>query len=163
MKKFLLTVIVYVCILAGNIFGLTFAREYFIIHNLSNGDIRVVFETIVEPNMLPDGTWFFEHMIDDIPIAVNQYSEWYNVIGPNELIKCIYYYPIGIWQEKLNNNYYTRLREIPVLDQIKSIFKTFTVIDAEGNILVTLNDIKEDNIIVEENGHRYITLKICGW
>jgi hypothetical protein len=121
------------------LFATSFTQDYFIIYNLSNNNITVNFETSVEPTPLGHIEWYFYTEIGGAPINVSYEHSRSKTIAPNEKVVCIYYSPHGSWLTRFKNDYYNRLRKIPMLEIFDIIFKSFTISDADGNILITLS------------------------
>jgi hypothetical protein len=52
---------------------------------------------------------------------------------------------ISVWE----NKDYERLKETSILTKIKAIFSSFTITDMKGNIIITLETLREENIKAE--------------
>jgi hypothetical protein len=137
------------------------AQDYFIVNNLTNNSITVTFETAVEPVLFGSKEWYFFTEVGGVPINVSYENTRKKIIAPNAKEVCVYYSPHGSWLTRFENDYYNRLRQIPIMEIFDTIFKSFTISDADGNIIITLSDINEDYFItIKENGDVYIILPV---
>jgi hypothetical protein len=159
MKKLLATAL-FLSVLTNSAFAISLDQDYFIVYNLSKGNITMIFETVVEPTLLGDAEWYFYTEIDGVPVNVSFEKSKRKTIAPNEKAICIYYSPHGSWLTRFENDYYSKLRTIPMLNKLKAIFKSYIITDSQGSVLITLDDIKEEDIVIEENGNMYAVLSI---
>jgi hypothetical protein len=151
MKK-LVFVIIFFCSCSNILFAFTRGKEKFIIHNLTNDSIRINYEFVADPISYEGVPIFngraFHQQINGINISI--YNELYgNRLASGQKVDCISYYPsdalISVWE----NKDYERLKEIPIVTKIKVIFKSFTITDTDGNIIITLETLREEHIRVE--------------
>jgi hypothetical protein len=105
----------------------------------------------------------FHQVINEIPVSIDN-ELYFNRIAPSNRASCISYYPFGnlffVENKFVSNNYYEKLAAIPVLEKLKAIFKSFTITDHEGNIVLTLEQIQEENIVRGERSEKYYILQI---
>jgi hypothetical protein len=146
MKKLLLMVL-FLIIWVNGVIALSIAREHFIVYNLSGKDIIINFEPPVKPTEV--GLWQYYILdIAGVPVVVHDPLFGHTVLASNRKIGCVDYLPDTMLLD--DNDYYEKLGAIPILDKLNAIFKSFTITDLEGNVLVTLPDIKEEDIIKEQ-------------
>jgi hypothetical protein len=148
MKKLLLRIL-FLCIWINGLSALSLAREYFVVYNLSDNVIIINFESPVQPTDV--GSWqYYILEIAGVPVIINDPLFGHAKIAPDKKVDCVYYLPSGTLIDIFENDYYEKLDAIPILDKLNTIFKSFTITDLEGNILVALADIKEEDIIREQ-------------
>jgi hypothetical protein len=105
--------------------------------------------------------WYFYTEIDDVPVNVNYENSRTKTIAPSERVICVYYSPHGSWLTRFENDSYNRLRRIPIMERLNKIFKSFVIRDIDGNVLLALLDVKEENLIFDkQNGDLYIILPV---
>jgi hypothetical protein len=126
------------------IFSFTSRREYFYIHNNSSETIITTAEINLDPAPRSNGEWYIGNVYG-IPVSL-MYSGplYFSATQTNCLAD---YRPLAPWEEIVDKQYYEKLEAIPMLEKLKVIFKTFTITDTNGNVLLTLDDIKAENII----------------
>jgi hypothetical protein len=146
MKK-ILFIGLFLGICLSGVIALSMAREHFIVYNLSGKDIIINFEPPVKPTEV--GLWQYYILdIAGVPVSVQDPLFGHTVLAPNRKIKCVDYLPYTTLLD--DNDYYEKLGAIPILDKLNAIFRSFIITDLEGNVLVALPDIKEENIIKEQ-------------
>jgi hypothetical protein len=145
---------------ANAIFAISLSQDYFIIFNLTNTDIIINFETAVEPALSGVMKWHFYTEIGDIPVNAGYENSQTKTLAPDEKVNCIYYSPHGSWLTRFENDYYNRLRQIPIMEKLNRIFKSFTISDVDGNVLLTLSDIEEEDFTIKQNSDLYIILPV---
>jgi hypothetical protein len=129
---------------AGLISPLTLRAEKFYVHNNSDRNIVITIEFYSEPSS-PFPSYLYD--IKGIPIVLMFYDSLQLQLEPHRKVVYISYRPLAPIGEILNNEYYERLEEIPILEKLKLIFKSFVIADTKGQILLTLDDIKECDIV----------------
>jgi hypothetical protein len=128
----------------GVIFSFTPRREYFYIHNNSPETILITAEINLDPAPRSNGDWYIDN-INGIPVEL-MYSGQF-LLSANQTTYLIHYRPLAPWEEIVDKQYYEKLEAIPILEKLKVIFKAFTITDTNGKVLLTLDDIKAENII----------------
>jgi hypothetical protein len=81
-----------------------------------------------------------------IPITIDN-RLYKNIIKPNERTRCIEIKPVGNIIQR--NWFYDLFSNIPIVNKLKILFKKFSIKDTDGNILLTIDNIKAEDIIKE--------------
>jgi len=140
------------------------SKEYFFVKNLTGTDIVVNMEFLDTPIVDEQGGPIFDGRafhgdIAGIPVSID--NELYgNRIMPGDQKRCITYYPYGILSQVVENKYYERLGAMNIVDKLRAILKSFVITDIYGNILLTLDDIKNEDFVKEDRSAGYYILQV---
>ncbi|NLD49386.1 MAG: hypothetical protein GX660_19690 [Clostridiaceae bacterium] len=110
------------------------------VKNYSNSNILVEQEfnagvAVQEKN------YFLNQTVGDITIKIKDSLRVTNVIQPYKLA-CLHEC-FAISSTQGNDNLYERMLALPLMEKIKAIYKTLTIYDTNGNVLVSLDTLSE--------------------
>jgi Fe-S oxidoreductase len=128
-------------------------KEYIQIENHTDKEIFIIKEFNVKHMQ---HRW--QQTIDNIDLIVEDNQYLYSIY-PGKFDTMIKYYPN--YRHDLFSYYYKELDKIPIMEKITAILKTLIIADSDGNILFTLDELKDDNIRKEiSNRQNYYKIEI---
>jgi hypothetical protein len=142
--KYRQIIVVLYFLTAGLISPLTLRAEKFYVHNNSDRDIVITIEFYSDPSS-PFPSYLYD--IKGVPVVLMFYDSLQLQLEPHRKAIYISYRPLAPIEEILNNQYYEKLEAVPILEKLKLIFKSFVILDTKGQVLLTLDDIKEHDIV----------------
>jgi hypothetical protein len=128
-------------------------KEYIQIENHTGKEIFIIKEF---NEQTVQHRW--QQTIENIDLIIEDNQYLYS-INPGKFDTLIKYYPnygYGIF-----SHYYYKLNEIPILEKLNAILKTLIITDSDGNILLTLADLRENDIKKEiSNRQNYYKVEV---
>jgi hypothetical protein len=130
--------IILILLCNGTLFALTPNTESLQIRNHTTKCIKIKKEFKINT---PDRRWL--QTIDGIELQVQNIP--HNcILPPSEFFNILSYYPyyeLGFFSE-----YYEKLDDIPILDKVNAILNVLLITDIDGNVLLDLDNLREENI-----------------
>lgn len=157
MKRKSLVIAILQCIVVANLFSLSPKRVDIYLKNELQTPFIVHCEFLhKENNELPDFPERWTQILMDKSVICGSYVDAGNTMyKPNVIVDLLWYTPNAAIISDAFSHTLNSLAEIPLEQKLKELFKTLVITDAEGNVLLSLDDFSKARVEVSPNGRRY--------
>ncbi|MCI6663597.1 MAG: hypothetical protein MSL09_05205 [Spirochaetia bacterium] len=157
MKKKLFVIVFLQCIIIPQLFSLTPQRVDIYLKNEFSTPLAVHCEFIhKEANAIPDfpERWT-QNLMDRSVICGSYVDEGQTLYKSNSTVHLVWYTPNASIISQEFTDTLQLLAESPLEQKLKELFKTLVITDAEGQVLLTLEDFSKVQVEVGPNGRTY--------
>jgi hypothetical protein len=129
-------------------------HDNLVISNLTDGDIFIEVEYLEEPREL-GFFWTIEKQMGKLEVSIDIFS--YNaitILNSNRQILYLLTAPKWFLTRIDGRSPYELLREIPMLERIRAVVKIFKITNEQGDLLFSLDNAKEEDLVVRSAGGR---------
>jgi hypothetical protein len=130
------------------------SRDNLIIVNHTEEDIFIETEYLEEPREL-GFFWTIEKQIGKLEVSINIFS-YAAITTLNSNRQTLFFTTAPKWFLTSIDGHspYDFLHEIPMLERIRTVVKTFKITNKQGDLLFSLEDAREENLVVKSTGGR---------
>ena len=157
MRRKLFVIMVLQCLVVANLFSLTPKRVDIYLKNEFSTPLAVHCESLQkEANAIPDfpERWT-QNLMDRSVICGSYVDEGQTLYKGNSTVHLVWYTPNASIISQEFTDILSVLAEIPLQQKLKELFKTLVITDAEGQVLLTLEDFSKVQVEVGQNGRTY--------
>ena len=157
MKKKLFVIVFLQCIIIPQLFSLTPQRVDIYLKNEFSTPLAVHCEFLHKTdNGIPNfpGRWT-QNLMDRSVICGSYVDEGQTLYKGNSTVHLVWYTPNASIISQEFTDILSVLAEIPLEQKLKELFKTLVISDAEGQVLLTLDDFSKARVEVGQNGRTY--------
>ena len=152
MEKKFWVLFTFLLLIGNNVFSFSPKREAFIVWNYSKNNIVVEREFVNAGVGIRNFNYMWEHTAFGMTLSITDMIEVVNtnIIGPNQYLAIISYFPLG---PQLPEKY-NRLYALPFIDKMNAIFRSLNIRFDDGRSIVNLGNL--GNIAIRKWGRSYI-------
>ena len=157
MKKKLFVIVFLQCIIIPQLFSLTPQRVDIYLKNEFSTPLAVHCEFLHKTdNGIPNfpERWT-QNLMDRSVICGSYVDEGQTLYKGNSTVHLVWYTPNASIISQEFTDTLQLLAEIPLEKKLKELFKTLVITDAEGKVLLTLEDFSKARVEIGPNGRRY--------
>ena len=157
MKKKLFVIVFLQCIIIPQLFSLTPQRVDIYLKNEFSTTFMLQCEFLHKTdNGIPNfpERWT-QNLMDRSVICGSYVDEGQTLYKGNSTVHLVWYTPNASIISQEFTDTLQLLAEIPLEQKLKELFKTLIITDAEGQVLLTLEDFSKARVEVEPNGRTY--------
>lgn len=157
MRRKLFVIMVLQCLVVAHLFSLTPQRVDIYLKNEFSTPLAVHCEFIhKEANAIPDfpERWT-QNLMDRSVICGSYVDEGQTLYKSNSTVHLVWYTPNASIISQEFTDTLQLLAESPLEQKLKELFKTLVISDAEGQVLLTLEDFSKVQVEIGPNGRRY--------
>ena len=157
MKKKLFVIVFLQCIIIPQLFSLTPQRVDIYLKNEFSTPLAVHCEFLHKTdNGIPNfpERWT-QNLMDRSVICGSYVDEGQTLYKGNSTVHLVWYTPNASIISQEFTDILSVLAEIPLEQKLKELFKTLVISDAEGQVLLTLDDFSKVQVEVGQNGRTY--------
>ena len=157
MKKKLFVIVFLQCIIIPQLFSLTPQRVDIYLKNEFSTPLAVHCEFLHKTdNGIPNfpERWT-QNLMDRSVICGSYVDEGQTLYKGNSTVHLVWYTPNASIISQEFTDILSVLAEIPLQQKLKELFKTLVITDAEGQVLLTLEDFSKVQVEVGPNGRTY--------
>ena len=157
MRRKLFVIMVLQCLVVAHLFSLTPQRVDIYLKNEFSTPLAVHCEFIhKEANAIPDFPERWTQILMDRSVICGSYvDEGQTLYKGNSTVHLVWYTPNASIISQEFTDILSVLAEIPLEQKLKELFKTLVITDAEGQVLLTLEDFSKARVEIGPNGRRY--------
>ena len=157
MRRKLFVIMVLQCLVVAHLFSLTPQRVDIYLKNEFSTPLAVHCEFIhKEANAIPDFPERWTQILMDRSVICGSYvDEGQTLYKGNSTVHLVWYTPNASIISQEFTDILSVLAEIPLEQKLKELFKTLVITDAEGQVLLTLEDFSKVQVEVGQNGRTY--------
>ena len=157
MRRKLFVIMVLQCLVVAHLFSLTPKRVDIYLKNEFSTPLAVHCEFIHKTdNGIPNfpERWT-QNLMDRSVICGSYVDEGQTLYKGNSTVHLVWYTPNASIISQEFTDILSVLAEIPLQQKLKELFKTLVITDAEGQVLLTLEDFSKVQVEVGQNGRTY--------
>ena len=157
MKKKLFVIVFLQCLVVAHLFSLTPQRVDIYLKNEFSTPLAVHCEFLHKTdNGIPNfpERWT-QNLMDRSVICGSYVDEGQTLYKGNSTVHLVWYTPNASIISQEFTDILSVLAEIPLEQKLKELFKTLVITDAEGRVLLTLEDFSKVQVEVGPNGRTY--------
>ena len=157
MKKKLFVIVFLQCIIIPQLFSLTPQRVDIYLKNEFSTTFMLQCEFLHKTdNGIPNfpERWT-QNLMDRSVICGSYVDEGQTLYKGNSTVHLVWYTPNASIISQEFTDILSVLAEIPLQQKLKELFKTLVITDAEGQVLLTLEDFSKVQVEVGQNGRTY--------
>ena len=157
MKKKLFVIMVLQCLVVAHLFSLTPQRVDIYLKNEFSTPLAVHCEFLHKTdNGIPNfpERWT-QNLMDRSVICGSYVDEGQTLYKGNSTVHLVWYTPNASIISQEFTDILSVLAELPLEQKLKELFKTLVITDAEGQVLLTLEDFSKVQVEVGPNGRTY--------
>ena len=157
MRRKLFVIMVLQCLVVANLFSLTPKRVDIYLKNEFSTPLAVHCEFLHKTdNGIPNfpERWT-QNLMDRSVICGSYVDEGQTLYKGNSTVHLVWYTPNASIISQEFTDILSVLAEIPLQQKLKELFKTLVISDAEGQVLLTLDDFSKVQVEVGPNGRTY--------
>ena len=157
MKKKLFVIVFLQCIIIPQLFSLTPQRVDIYLKNEFSTTFMLQCEFLHKTdNGIPNfpERWT-QNLMDRSVICGSYVDEGQTLYKGNSTVHLVWYTPNASIISQEFTDILSVLAEIPLEQKLKELFKTLVITDAEGQVLLTLEDFSKVQVEVGQNGRTY--------
>ena len=157
MRRKLFVIMVLQCLVVANLFSLTPKRVDIYLKNEFSTPLAVHCEFLHKTdNGIPNfpERWT-QNLMDRSVICGSYVDEGQTLYKGNSTVHLVWYTPNASIISQEFTDILSVLAEIPLEQKLKELFKTLVITDAEGQVLLTLEDFSKVQVEVGPNGRTY--------
>lgn len=157
MKKKLFVIVFLQCIIIPQLFSLTPQRVDIYLKNEFSTTFMLQCEFLHKTdNEIPNfpERWT-QNLMDRSVICGSYVDEGQTLYKGNSTVHLVWYTPNASIISQEFTDILSVLAEIPLEKKLKELFKTLVISDAEGQVLLTLDDFSKVQVEVGQNGRTY--------
>ena len=157
MKKKLFVIVFLQCIIIPQLFSLTPQRVDIYLKNEFSTPLAVHCKFLHKTdNGIPNfpERWT-QNLMDRSVICGSYVDEGQTLYKGNSTVHLVWYTPNASIISQEFTDILSVLAEIPLEQKLKELFKTLVITDAEGRVLLTLEDFSKARVEVGQNGRTY--------
>lgn len=157
MKKKLFVIVFLQCIIIPQLFSLTPQRVDIYLKNEFSTTFMLQCEFLHKTdNGIPNfpERWT-QNLMDRSVICGSYVDEGQTLYKGNSTVHLVWYTPNASIISQEFTDTLQLLAEIPLEQKLKELFKTLVITDAEGQVLLTLDDFSKARVEVGQNGRTY--------
>ena len=157
MRRKLFVIMVLQCLVVAHLFSLTPKRVDIYLKNEFSTPLAVHCEFIHKTdNEIPNfpERWT-QNLMDRSVICGSYVDEGQTLYKGNSTVHLVWYTPNASIISQEFTDILSVLAEIPLEQKLKELFKTLVITDAEGRVLLTLEDFSKARVEVGPNGRTY--------
>ena len=157
MKKKLFVIVFLQCIIIPQLFSLTPKRVDIYLKNEFSTTFMLQCEFLHKTdNGIPNfpERWT-QNLMDRSVICGSYVDEGQTLYKGNSTVHLVWYTPNASIISQEFTDILSVLAEIPLEQKLKELFKTLVITDAEGQVLLTLEDFSKVQVEVGQNGRTY--------
>ena len=157
MRRKLFVIMVLQCLVVAHLFSLTPQRVDIYLKNEFSTPLAVHCEFIhKEANAIPDFPERWTQILMDRSVICGSYvDEGQTLYKGNSTVHLVWYTPNASIISQEFTDILSVLAELPLEQKLKEQFKTLVITDAEGRVLLTLEDFSKARVEVGQNGRTY--------
>lgn len=157
MRRKLFVIVFLQCLVVAHLFSLTPKRVDIYLKNEFSTPLAVHCEFIHKTdNGIPNfpERWT-QNLMDRSVICGSYVDEGQTLYKGNSTVHLVWYTPNASIISQEFTDILSVLAEIPLEKKLKELFKTLVITDAEGRVLLTLEDFSKARVEVGQNGRTY--------
>ena len=157
MRRKLFVIMVLQCLVVAHLFSLTPQRVDIYLKNEFSTPLAVHCEFLHKTdNGIPNfpERWT-QNLMDRSVICGSYVDEGQTLYKGNSTVHLVWYTPNASIISQEFTDILSVLAEIPLEQKLKELFKTLVITDAEGRVLLTLEDFSKARVEVGQNGRTY--------
>ena len=157
MRRKLFVIMVLQCLVVAHLFSLTPKRVDIYLKNEFSTPLAVHCEFLHKTdNGIPNfpERWT-QNLMDRSVICGSYVDEGQTLYKGNSTVHLVWYTPNASIISQEFTDTLQLLAEIPLEQKLKELFKTLVITDAEGQVLLTLEDFSKVQVEVGQNGRTY--------
>ena len=157
MRRKLFVIMVLQCLVVAHLFSLTPQRVDIYLKNEFSTPLAVHCEFLHKTdNGIPNfpERWT-QNLMDRSVICGSYVDEGQTLYKGNSTVHLVWYTPNASIISQEFTDTLQLLAEIPLEQKLKELFKTLVITDAEGRVLLTLDDFSKVQVEVGQNGRTY--------
>ena len=157
MRRKLFVIMVLQCLVVAHLFSLTPQRVDIYLKNEFSTPLAVHCEFLHKTdNGIPNfpERWT-QNLMDRSVICGSYVDEGQTLYKGNSTVHLVWYTPNASIISQEFTDILSVLAEIPLEQKLKELFKTLVITDAEGQVLLTLDDFSKVQVEIGPNGRRY--------
>ena len=157
MRRKLFVIMVLQCLVVAHLFSLTPKRVDIYLKNEFSTPLAVHCEFLHKTdNGIPNfpERWT-QNLMDRSVICGSYVDEGQTLYKGNSTVHLVWYTPNASIISQEFTDILSVLAEIPLEQKLKELFKTLVISDAEGQVLLTLDDFSKVQVEIGPNGRRY--------
>ena len=157
MRRKLFVIMVLQCLVVAHLFSLTPKRVDIYLKNEFSTPLAVHCEFIhKEANAIPDFPERWTQILMGRSVICGSYvDEGKTLYKGDSTVHLLWNTPNASIISKEFTDILSVLAEIPLEQKLKELFKTLVISDAEGRVLLTLEDFSKARVEIGSNGRRY--------